>query len=98
MAATVVPLQAQSIHASTEALVQNALQVFHLFVPSAFGIGRFAEEVGRRKLFGVPDYRQLLSTGNSANGIPHRNLRGLVKDHQVKWSVSRIKVLGNRKW
>jgi hypothetical protein len=81
MAASVVPLQAQSIHPSTKTLVQNTLKIFYLFIASTFGVCRLAEEIGRWQLLRIAHYRQLLSSGDSTNGIPYWNLRGLVKNH-----------------
>ena len=90
-----MPLQAQAVHAGTQAFVKDAFQVFDRLVvgATAFGVAGLAEKAGWRQLFGVAHHHQLPAPGNRANRVPDRNLRGFVKHHQVKRRITRVQVL-----
>ena len=100
MPAAVVPLQAEAVHAGTEAFIKDALQVFDLVIRrrSIVGVVRPIEEVRWWQLLRVPHYSQLLPACYGANGVPNGNLRGFVKHNKVELRVLKTRRTVGDKW
>ena len=86
MAAAVVPVEMSFGKLGSDAVVKDAFHIFHEIVIRIGTITaiRSREEIGRRQLFRIANYDRLLTAGNGTNGIPDRNLRGLVEDNNIK--------------
>ncbi len=82
MPTAIVPAQAMLRHTRADAFVQNAFQILVGVVVAR--VSTTIEKAGRRHLPGVAGDNDLLATGNGSNGIPRRNLRGFVEDHQIE--------------
>jgi hypothetical protein len=65
----------RSVHAGAEAFIQDALQVFDLFLVGrrVVVVGGLVEEVGRRQLLRIADHHQLPAAGDGAHAV-HRLL------------------------
>ena len=96
VARAVVPRQVARGQAGTQALVEDAFQVAFHDVVVTVGTVAAAKEVGGWQLFRVAHHHHLLAAGHGTDGVPHRDLRGLVEHHQVEVAGLGRKVLRDR--
>ena len=100
VAAAVVPFETQLVHARAQAFVENALQVLDALLvvrTRLVRVGRLIEKTGGRQLLGITDNDHLLAPCDDAHRIPHRNLRGFVKDDQIELGKTGVQVLRHGK-
>ena len=92
VAAAVVPQQVSLGHVQSQAIVQNAFQIFHIQIFFVYGVG--GEEGGGRHLLGVTYDHRIATPGQNTHGLAGRKLGGFVKDNQIKVLLLGIQILG----
>ncbi len=97
VAAAVMPGQGVTRHGRGLALVQDALGLFDVVLVRGVVLRvADAEEAGGRQLLGVAHHHDLAAPGDGSDGVPDRDLRGLIEDDQVVGRQARVQVLGHR--
>ena len=84
MPAAIVSGKAPVLYRSRHGFIQNAFQITAksgiVIVAVVTCYCPFLEEIGRRHLFGVSDNDGSFPPSDCSDGVPHRYLRGLVKN------------------